>query len=617
MIRLFTMLLAMCTVAAVNGQFTYIWGGEGDPNSEFDGGLNDWTTLTIMDGDTVAANWVWEADGKADDGTYAGDNAINSPSIDNGAMVFDADYYTTVAGFPSTKTAYLNSPVMDCSGEDEVTLVFNQYARRFLCSYLVEVTNDGENWVTYTVNPALSTNSATVTNQIELIDISAVAANQAEVQIRFIFTGSYYFWVLDDVALVQTPDSDIRMTNAFQPTLSRRVPSYALEAQDMTFGCVIENYIGDVPATATVTARIHDGDTDEVLWEASQEVPNLTNDGDPAVQDSVFFDEMLSGAEMAEIMTEEKLYYTTYTVTSDGGDFFFDDNIFTFNYEITADEFNQTVSTNGVGWDNDLYTIANFYKTADIPAGYRLRASQLGAGYSVQNGTLLQAEIDVRIYEVEDGVDEYLEEGWNFDVIFPEVEALTEVGYSFAELVDVPEQDELFMWDLEDSETFDTLFLDGNTMYFTAVGLTRLDPTTTGIHYAFCNGSIDPGTRYVSLVDVGGSNGWPGRIWNMPFTVILEMDPNSTVEPFAYDALNVFPNPASNVVNLDIDLDQASDKVAIVITDIAGKIAYSETYYNFKSGTKTLNIDNLPAGNYVLNMLTDKGYQTEKITVVK
>ena len=70
---------------------TYIWGGPEDINSEFDGGLNDWTINVISPNENAA--WIWEADGTADRGAYFGDRTpIESPSVANGAMTFDSDF---------------------------------------------------------------------------------------------------------------------------------------------------------------------------------------------------------------------------------------------------------------------------------------------------------------------------------------------------------------------------------------------------------------------------------------------------------------------------------------------------------------------------------------------
>ena len=76
-----------------------LWGGAGDPNGEFNGGLNDWTVAALSDPDAL---WVWNATGDALDGAYSsGSGAINSPSVSNGAAVFDSDFYDN-GGMPDS-----------------------------------------------------------------------------------------------------------------------------------------------------------------------------------------------------------------------------------------------------------------------------------------------------------------------------------------------------------------------------------------------------------------------------------------------------------------------------------------------------------------------------------
>ena len=50
-----------------------IWGGPGDPNGEFDGGLNDWTAISVSPNDQ--ALWYWNDDGDTD-GAY---ESVNAP----------------------------------------------------------------------------------------------------------------------------------------------------------------------------------------------------------------------------------------------------------------------------------------------------------------------------------------------------------------------------------------------------------------------------------------------------------------------------------------------------------------------------------------------------------
>jgi len=93
LILLINFVFLFASSITLNSQ-TYIWGGPGNVNSEFNGGLNDWTINAVSP--NANALWIWEEDGKADNGKWwFNRNPIESPSISNGAMVFDSDFYET------------------------------------------------------------------------------------------------------------------------------------------------------------------------------------------------------------------------------------------------------------------------------------------------------------------------------------------------------------------------------------------------------------------------------------------------------------------------------------------------------------------------------------------
>lgn len=67
--------------------------------------------------------------------------------------------------------------------------------------------------------------------------------------------------------------------------------------------------------------------------------------------------------------------------------------------------------------------------------------------------------------------------------------------------------------------------------------------------------------------------------------------------------LMVYPNPASDVVNLE--LDKAMGNVRISIVDLTGKMILTQQENNVKYAQ--ININSLPAGAYILSMQDDKG----------
>lgn len=78
--------------------------------------------------------------------------------------------------------------------------------------------------------------------------------------------------------------------------------------------------------------------------------------------------------------------------------------------------------------------------------------------------------------------------------------------------------------------------------------------------------------------------------------------------------LNVYPNPASNVVNFDFELDQAED-VTYILTDMTGRVITMINSTNVSKETRTLDISNLTSGVYMLTAKTATKSSTEKFIV--
>jgi subtilisin family serine protease len=194
LILLFPFLLMYCyTVQSqtiINGQaYTF------DDQS-----LDGWTTENLSS--TNFGEWQWKENGKADGGTYWNDrDSIRSTSL-GGAAVYDSDglFSVGIGNALLPVEVALNSPVLNFSGEPNVYLKFNQYFRNYQTDTRVEVSIDnGMTWTIFNLNDNVNQNVETSSGDYKVIDISTPAAGVGEVRVRFVFSGDYYFWILDDV----------------------------------------------------------------------------------------------------------------------------------------------------------------------------------------------------------------------------------------------------------------------------------------------------------------------------------------------------------------------------------------------------------------------------------
>jgi hypothetical protein len=143
---------------------------------------------------------------------FAGANASN------GFMLFDADS----SNFPISpnyldRAGDLISPSIDLSSENAVALTFESNFR-FCCSAIfltASVSNDGgSSWTDFPVDNGLAVNAASPNPDMININISAVAANQANVQLKFSFSGaSHYYWIVDNIQLFAPLAHDLTLTS--------------------------------------------------------------------------------------------------------------------------------------------------------------------------------------------------------------------------------------------------------------------------------------------------------------------------------------------------------------------------------------------------------------------
>ena len=267
-------------------------------NEEFDGGLGDWE---VGPGDPVGAVWQWRSNAAPDsafiDGvlTPARLTSTTDPMVsltpENGAAVFNSDVYDSGGGesgegpFPGMQTASLTSPSIDCSGFDNITLRFNQFAWLWnsTISSFLEISNDGgTTWTDFPINTDLTLIANTFSDDVQVLNISSVAANQSDVKIRFTWSGDMAFWLIDDVQVLETPDYDLDMQSFFYTPANYAQPVSQVGTDTMIFTGIIANK-GKIDRTNVVfRASIINLSRSELVYEDSLVLETL-----PAFQDSV------------------------------------------------------------------------------------------------------------------------------------------------------------------------------------------------------------------------------------------------------------------------------------------------------------------------------------------
>lgn len=149
---------------------------------------------------------------------------IQSPTWTNGFVIFDSDYLDnggTPGAFgqgpePAPHYSELITNSIDLTGYPEVVLEFYFYTRNFLSNYHIEISNDdGQNWVyidSFVSQYLYPYHTNIDGNQMDFLslDISAVAGNQSAVKVKFVAnTVEYYFLQMDDIRIIEKPVNDV------------------------------------------------------------------------------------------------------------------------------------------------------------------------------------------------------------------------------------------------------------------------------------------------------------------------------------------------------------------------------------------------------------------------
>jgi hypothetical protein len=180
---------------------------------DFGGGIPaGWLTI---DSAGNGLNWKYTTTGSNGGATLS----ATGTSAANGYMIIDSDSAGTSLG---GENAELISGAIDCSGRTTVVLNFNEYLTHYNDTATVWISTDSTTWTeVHNTSAPLSVFSSTPNPNNVDIDITALAANQPTVYIRFNYRADYsYYWMIDDVQLYELPGTDAALTEIAAPTTS-------------------------------------------------------------------------------------------------------------------------------------------------------------------------------------------------------------------------------------------------------------------------------------------------------------------------------------------------------------------------------------------------------------
>jgi len=605
-------LLALLMVGAISFAQTVLWGGAGDPNGEFANGLNDWTVAS-NDPDAL---WVWDADGAAGLGAYSGGGTpIQSASVANGAAVFDSDYYDNggVAGnfgngvAAAPQIGELISPIIDVTGYSYIAVNFTQRFRQFDSECLIAYSNDGgTTWMdTVLINDKVLTNDEA--DKTKLSVPLPGGGNTSNFRFKFIFDANYYFWVIDDVSIIERPEFDLMIGDFFYSPSSYAQPISQIKTDTMGFIVDFKN-IGR-SAQDDVVLKVEIAKGNEIVYTDEFNLGTLIADS----PDSTFFFENTFVPDMLSTGT----YRLKYSISSANPDFDMTNNSYQQNFRVTSDfyakEDESSSNERAFGGSDETHYVGNAFITGKdwveqyqaTTAEVQCRADQ-GDPIGGKVLTLYLLSVNDDVAPNWDGFEQMTTEV----VLHPN---LTWVGYG--------------------EHTFPTVYGNGNDIVIPLADSEELNPGVL----------LTPGTRYLLMVEYSGEASTISQYFNTKIDYVLQIstvavDGNrwylggygsrfsatirmnislySSTDDVALpdNSLTFYPNPANSELTVDLDLEEPT-LANVTLADLNGRVIEIDEIENAYKQTRKYDVSNLPNGTYIVRIATKAGTKTKKFVV--
>ncbi len=187
----------------------------------------------------------------------------------------------------------------------------------------------------------------------------------------------------------------------------------------------------------------------------------------------------------------------------------------------------------------------------------------------------------------------------------------------------------VFVYNTEQEEELEMLSSSG-----AAGGLFDLAAYNLAMDNLYISGNIDKiirtGATVTSTANPFIANGdfqselqgyvWDTGYWN-PNQPWIEMNIGSfetsteDLSPELAASIDVFPNPVSDVLNIDVNLNQTTELVTFELMNVAGELVKVMKEKNVNTGTYQMNVGDVTPGIYTLNVRTESKFTSKKVVI--
>lgn len=542
----------------------------------------NWTNGGDNEGAEV---WTWSDDpGIA---TFGAQPDFGSATAENGFILFNSD-----ANGEASHDVTITSPAIDCSGQSSVFLrCENQYAffsAAGISVAQVGVSTDGENFIYYDILTNVISNDLSAAVQVASVELPE-AANQPEVYLQFRWQGFFeYSWKIDDITLEGADPTPLNDLVILQPAIAANYSMPFDQIDTVEFINIIENRGLDAQTNVTTEVEIT-GDNGDSFMTSATVLDNI----DPGVQDTTEFAETF-------VPSGEGVYTLSYTVAQDEADGVPGDNGFDSEFVISDGLF---AKDNGVP------------ASATQPAEFAGATWEMGNYYIIQNEGYIAGSIS---FSVASNGDVPAHQGQDVSIFLYRIDDNGDANFDDEDVTLVGFNTHTFTTE----ENFDLITVDILNPLNLEPGV-ELEPAEYIATVEYTQDMFCPYSElayYWDISTVVKDGQWFLGGFGPETTAIVRLNKaemvntNDNVQLLA-GKIQVTPNPASTMVDVNIDLEEASDLVNVTVRNLQGKEVLSRELNNISSETVQFDVTSLPAGTYLVHVQTEAGFRTQRLVI--
>ena len=566
--------------------------------------FNDLSAWTIDNG--AQGEWLniidhtedLNTDGTPDFYQYVAEPTFTTAS--NGMMSFNGIRYLLLQTAQYQDANVVMDSSLDCSGINAISISFEQAYRAFnYDEQYVEVSNDGGvTWPgSYLINDQYTTNGPGVVETVS-INITAEAANQADVRIRFRWESSGgtapnsgYGWAFDDLKVFETENNNNELVASYMTSGTQQLDYHMVPTSQVS----TISFSGErcnVGGLAQPNAKLNVSITGNETFSSTSTPGSL---GVQACDSVATIDDFTPNGTLGT-------YTVDFYVDSDSTENATDNDTLTKTLEVTEYIF-------GRDDNNILGSIGN------VTGGSQV------SGDPMKIGNVMDINADMTVYKANVRIANSTENLFVDQDIFVEIEKYngTEYEYFAASSEYTIQQGDaggfvtlVFEDPVELLAGDDILVMVGHNGGVDLNNDGNTDEVRFGTAQSTYTGSVLGYTSegLFQLTD--------------PSAIMIRLNSNPDAEQSieennsSLSSTSVYPNPASDEATINFSLTESA-KVSIEIVDYTGKVIANNNLGNVAAGESQFNVNTseLANGVYFYNITVDGDVITKKLVVSK